>query len=68
MNTAGKPYNRFDTFLLIIAILGIVLSILTLRTALLQDDDFRVFTSVVWIAVLFIYVFRHLFRLKCNAP
>lgn len=58
------PYKRPGRFILVMALVGVGLSVLTFRTALRQDDHFRIFTSIIWLVLLGIVPARNSYRLK----
>jgi len=68
MRTPNTQSGYFDAFLFIACIIGIILSVLTIRTALRQDDQFRLFTSIIWIVLFGAYSIRLLYRLKRRTP
>ena len=41
----------FDLFFLIVSLIGIVVSVIRLRIAILEGDNFRTFISIVWIVL-----------------
>ncbi len=67
MSRVNSQSKSSILFFLIISIMGIVLSILTLRTGLRQDDHFTILIGILWLIIFVISIKRNSIDYKRKA-